>query len=363
MRILQIGVSFLPGGIESFVMNYYRILKPFGIQYDFVCMYEHLAYEDEIKKMGGNIFYLPDIKKNAVGFIIKLYKLLCKNHYQTVHINMLSAANILPLVVCKICGEKTIIAHSHNSKTEGLTREILHKMNRRLILYLATDFLACSTLAAKWMYPEEVINQNRFKLIHNAVDTEKYKYNQDIRDNIRKELRLENKFVIGNVGRLTEQKNLFFLIDVFFIIASRCENAFLIIAGTGELKEKLRKYVYQLGLKSKILFLGQREDVEKWYSVFDVFCMTSFYEGLSFTAIEAQASGVKCVFSDKMSPETKVIEDVKFLPVDHPKQWADEIMKCNMTDRREEGFIRHAFAARGYELNRQADILLDVYRG
>ena len=67
------------GGLEAFVMNYYRVLVHMDIQFDFVCMYDKIAYEDEIKRLGGRVYYVPNVKKHYRGYISGLKKILKKN--------------------------------------------------------------------------------------------------------------------------------------------------------------------------------------------------------------------------------------------------------------------------------------------
>ena len=215
MRILQIGLSHNPGGVESFVMNYYRELVKYGVQFDFISMYDSLAYEDEIKSLGGTVFYISNVKRHPIRFRRELLKILKEGKYAAIHVNMLSAANIVPLEIGKKAGVPKVIAHSHNSSTPGLLRNILHRLNKPRILHYATDFFACSKVAGKWLFDEKTMRSDRFHIIHNALHVEKFFYHETIRQKIREELGVENRFVVGHVGRFEEQKNHEFLVDIF----------------------------------------------------------------------------------------------------------------------------------------------------
>lgn len=219
MRILQIGLSHNPGGVESFVMNYYRELVKYGVQFDFISMYDSLAYEDEIKSLGGTVFYISNVKRHPIRFRRELLKILKEGKYAAIHVNMLSAANIVPLEIGKKAGVPKVIAHSHNSSTPGLLRNILHRLNKPRILHYATDFFACSKVAGKWLFDEKTMRSDRFHIIHNALHVEKFFYHETIRQKIREELGVENRFVVGHVGRFEEQKNHEFLVDIFNEIA------------------------------------------------------------------------------------------------------------------------------------------------
>lgn len=358
MRILQIGLSPFPGGIERFVMNYYEKLIQYDMQFDFICMYKTIAYEEKILQYGGKIYYLPNVKKRPVLFAIKLKKIL--KMYDIVHINMLSAANIVPLIMAKWCKVRKIILHAHNSNTEGALRYILHKVNKRFLRFLGTDFVACSNMASEWLFDDKIRSDNRVKILHNAIDVEKYRYKESSREGIRRELEMDTNLIIGNVGRLSYQKNLSFLIKVFSKVAQKNANARLILVGNGSEEEKLMSLVEQYNIKQKVKFLGLRSDVAEIYSAIDIFCMPSYFEGLSFTAIEAQASGALCLFSQAMSMETKVVENVEFLPIGDEKIWVNRIMKFSKIDRNSSE-LETLFNVKGYNINTEVRKMLLLY--
>ena len=147
MKILQIGMGNVAGGLEAFVINYYRVLVHMDIQFDFVCMYDKIAYEEEIRKLGGRIYYIPNVKKNYQGYIKELKKILKETKYDAVNVNMLSAANIVPLRVAHTMKVPKIIAHSHSSSCPGLIRKIMDNWNRPKIAKYATDRIACGEMA------------------------------------------------------------------------------------------------------------------------------------------------------------------------------------------------------------------------
>lgn len=122
MRVLQVGLGNIGGGLEAFVMNYYRELSKMDVQFDFVCMYGKIAYEKEIKTLGGRIFYVPNVKKNYLGYVKRFKQILKKGNYDVVHVNMLSAANIVPLRLASKAGVRKVIAHSHNSSCPGMIK-------------------------------------------------------------------------------------------------------------------------------------------------------------------------------------------------------------------------------------------------
>ena len=200
MKILQIGMGNVAGGLEAFVMNYYRVLVHMDIQFDFVCMYDKIAYEEEIRKLGGRIYYIPNVKKNYQGYIKELKKILKETKYDAVHVNMLSAANIVPLRVAHTMKVPKIIAHSHSSSCPGLIRKIMDNWNRPKIAKYATDRIACGEMAGRWLFGDKAFQSGQVTLINNAIQAEKFSFSEKDRDSLRKELGWENKTLAASTA-------------------------------------------------------------------------------------------------------------------------------------------------------------------
>ena len=173
IKVLIIGMHDKIGGVETFLMNYYRNMDRDKIQFDFISTYDKLCFEDEIKKLGGNVYKICSEKKNPIKYCTQLNKIIKINNYKIVHINMLSLANILPIIVSKFQKVKHIIIHSHNSNTpSGFFRKILNFINKPFA-YFATDYFACSDLAPHWMFGKRILKKHNSKIIHNAIELDK----------------------------------------------------------------------------------------------------------------------------------------------------------------------------------------------
>lgn len=323
IRILQIGMHDKIGGVETYLMNYYRNIDHSKFQFDFISIYHKLCFEDEILELGGKVYHLPSEKKRPIRYFNELVKIM--KNYRIVHINMLSAANILPIVAAKHAKVKYIIVHSHNSNTpSGILRKILDRLNRTYLRKNATDFWACSILAGKWLFGEKIVKTEKFKIIPNAVDTTKFKFDIDLRNKIRKELKIESKFVIGHIGRFSYQKNHEFLINMFYEFQKHKPNAVLILIGDGELKEKIKEQVKSLAISDKVIFVGTTDKVEKYLNAMDVFVLPSRFEGLPVVGIEAQMTGIPCIFSNSVTSEVNISNNSKFINLDIEK-WCDTL--------------------------------------
>lgn len=321
VRVLQIGMHDKIGGIETFLMNYYRNLDRNKIQFDFICPYHSLCFESEIKKMGGVIYYIPNFKKHPIKYYKEIKRIIKDKNYKIVHINLLSAANIIPAIVAKRCKVKNIIAHSHNNGVpSGFLRKILNNTNKVLLRKCANIFFACSESSGKWMFYKKT-----FSVIKNGIDIEKYYYNDNFRKNIRNKYGIsDDKIVIGQVGRFDEQKNHMFSIELLKKMNDKKYILFLI--GEGILESEIKKKVVESKLSDNVIFAGIKSDVEKYYSAFDIFLLPSKFEGLGIVNIEAQASGLPCVVSSIVPTETKVSANIYYLDLNNIKQWENLII-------------------------------------
>ena len=333
-RILVFGMTDNPGGVESFLMSYFREIDKNKIGFDFLCNNKTVAYEDEIIKLGGRVFKITARSENYKIYKSELEAFFKENaqSYDAIWVNVCSLANIDYLKMAKKYGIKRRIIHSHNSQNmDSFARGLLHKFNRMFIKNYATDFWACSYAAASFFYSDSVIEGEKYKEIVNAIDCDKFAFNKEARDRIRKELNLEDKFVLGNVGRLHSQKNQSFLLDVFKEVLKKRKDAVLLIVGQGPEEKMLKGKVKELKLTKSVKFLGVRDDISALFSAMDVFVFPSNYEGLGIVLIEAQASGLYCKASRFRIPEgAKLTELVDFISLDFgPRAWAERISKID----------------------------------
>ena len=357
------GLSYNPGGIESFVMSYYRQLVEKGIQFDFISMFPKLAHEEEILRLGGKIYHVADGRKRPLLFQKELRRILQNGQYEVIHVNMLSAANILPLMAAHSAGVPKVIAHSHNTDSPGLVRNLLHQINKKKIGKYATDYFACSKRAGHWLFPRKIIENGHCKIIHNAIDVERFLYHEQSALEVKKELGIEKKLVIGHVGRFEEQKNHKFLIEVFRKVIEKRKDAVLLLIGAGELKKDIKTIVQRYGLERNVIFLGVRKDVPRLWQAIDIFLFPSLFEGLPIVAVEAQAAGVSCLLSDSITKEVKITDRVEFYSLKKtPEEWAEKVLQLPEKKSEENNQRIYArFSDKGYEIKGAAEELSKRY--
>lgn len=249
------------------------------------------------------------------------------------------------------------IAHSHiaqrNKGLKGIAKELLNKNFGRY----ATHLLACSDDAGRFLFGED----KDYEVFNNAINTESFLFNAQIRNAMRRHYGINpKKFVIGHVGRFDEQKNHMFLIDIFYKLLKKDDNAILILIGEGILESKIKRKVGSLGLDTKVMFMGVRKDVADLYQMMDVFVMPSLFEGLPISGIEAQAAGLGCIFSDTITQQIAITEDVEFLSLQKPADvWADRVLSHRKPYERKNR--RGEIVSAGYDITEQAIRLEQFY--
>lgn len=324
-RVLVYGMTSNPGGIESYLLNLLKCAKKYGIQLDFVTDFSSIAYEEVIQKSDGEIYYISRKGRNLMAHWRDFFEVLTEHpEYKCVYFNALDAGVLFTVVVPWILRRKIVI-HSHNGETD---KKILHKLSRPFLNMITDKRVACSYLAAEFMFGKKAFGKKAALVVPNAIEIDKYKFRPQIREKLRKEMNLENQLVICHVGRLSEQKNPFRLLEIFKVLLEKEENAVLLSVGTGEIEKEVRAYAKSLGVEKKVLFLGKRDDVADLLQVVDVFLLPSRYEGLPIVAIEAQAAGIPLVLSDVISKEVNVSGEACFLNLQETNEkWAEAIIK------------------------------------
>ena len=322
MKVLMLVPNLqVANGVASFVMNYLRHLDRKSVQVDIVSYQKgDSIYYKEVEDLGGKMYFLPGIG-NLSEHIKVCDEILSKGQYDIIHDNTLHIS--IPMMWCaKRAGVPVRILHSHNSKMgETPAKELRNKTFLPVLRSLATDYAACSQLAGRAMF-----GGREFTVIPNVIQTEKYRFDSTVRESIRQKMNVQDKFVVGTVGRLAEQKNPFFAIDVFAELLKKVPNSEYWWAGSGPLQEQVKAYIDEKKLTKYIKLLGSRNDTVELYQGMDVFFLPSLFEGLSIVTVEAQAVGLPCVISDEIPPEAGYTDLIKRVALKQPKEfWAEQL--------------------------------------
>lgn len=345
LRILQITSGFrkgVSGGIAAVVTNY---CTSSNFENDFHIDFLALGYqpfEPYRQKIESKNYFLKSLGihsngyKRLIDIVIYLKQYLYKNKYDIVHINSGAITQVFAAsIAAKLAGCNIVIVHSHNALIKSKYKESFFYIIKFLFNYTADYFFACSELAARSMFANSIIRKKKWIFIPNAIDTNRFDFDSTVRTRYRKELNLENTYVLGNVGRFNEQKNHLFLLEVFSEVVKYNERARLLLIGTGELELEIKKRAQELGVLEKIRFTGQRKDVNLLLQAMDVFVFPSKWEGLPVSVVEAQASGLRCLLSDSITREVKCSDLVDYLELDRDI-WVNAIIhNCDVSYSRE----------------------------
>ena len=330
-RVLHVLGSMNKGGQETFIMNVYRNIDREKVQFDFLinCSTKRDDYEDEIIDLGGKIYRIPGRSSNYLKHLKELREFFNTNkQYSIVHQHTDSNVGISSIISAKKHNINKIIYHSHSSKSlrKGVFSRLFEFIYKPRIKKYATDYFACSDLAAEHLFGK-YIDKTKIKIINNAIETEKFAYDENIREVKRKELGIEHKFVIGHVGRFFKVKNHAFLIDIFAEIHKQNSDAALLLVGEGKLQKEIEDKVDKLDLKDSVIFTGIRSDVNELLQAMDIFLLPSLWEGLPVVGVEAQASGLPCIISDNITKQAKITDLVEYISLEKsPLYWAERAL-------------------------------------
>jgi glycosyltransferase involved in cell wall biosynthesis len=357
IRVAQVMGKMLGGGVEAVVMNYYRHIDRNKVQFDFLVDADStLVPRDEIESLGGRVFVIPPYQ-NQLAYQRELGTLFREQRWPIVHSHV-NALSVFSLRAAKKAGVPVRIAHSHstanpNERAKTAVKNVLRTQANRY----PTDRFACGEYAGTWLFGKDV----NFTVMPNAIDLSRFAFSANKRGALRSELGIEDAtFVVLHMGRFVEQKNHRFLVEVFTELLKQKPNAMLLLAGNGPLRKEMEGEVASRGISDHVRFLGQRSDADALYCAADVFCLPSLYEGLPVVAVEAQAAGLSCTLSDRITREADVTGTCQFLPIDDPDVWADALCSVEPKTDAERAGIDHADFA-NYDIEKQGAWLTERY--
>ena len=356
------------GGVSNLMTNIQERIDRDKLNFDYLVFHDERPYKaDLVESLGSKIYVAStdNIKFRPLRRIARLGKIrkICReNNVKVLHYNSDIAADLTNIIAARMGGVKHVTMHAHNASytVPGLSPVIASKICKPFLPLVSNNFWACSNLAGNFVFPKSVVNSDKYKMIPNGINLEKYDYNPQIRSDLRKELGIaDNAFVIGHAGRFVEQKNHRFLLQIFKAIQEKDQEIVFLCFGKGVLMDEMKEYAKKLGVN--VRFMGNSDSMEKMWQVMDVFVMPSLHEGLPVAGIEAQASGLKCFFADTITKEVDVTGQSVFLSLnDSPEKWAQTILD-------NKNYVRTSnidkLRAAGYDIDLMAANFQDYYLG
>lgn len=337
IRVAHIIGKLSAGGVEAVVNNYYKNMDHKKYQFDyFIDSDGGCKPPSELIDMGVRYIVVPPYQ-NLFRYIKTLTKYFKENNYLIVHSGMNTLA-VFSLFAAWLAQVPVRINHNHSTASKGETKKnILKYLLRPFAKLFATHYCACSHYAGEWLFGPKAVAQGKVKIFNNAINVENFVYNPVLREEVRNELRIANKFVIGHIGRFCYQKNQEFVVDIFSEFHKLNPKSVLIMIGIGETITVVREQVKALGLNDNVLFLGVRSDVNRLYQAMDAFVLPSRYEGLPVVAVEAQCAGLPVIASTEITKESKITSNISFLPLSiKPKAWASKLSEYEQFERKDE---------------------------
>lgn len=329
IRVLHSVSNMARAGIETMLMNYYRKMDLSQIQFDFLANKPMPGeYDEEIRQMGGRVFVSPGLNPLHFPRYERFMRdLIAANpEIRIVHAHN-EAMGYYALKSAKDAGIRIRIAHAHNTQIIRDYKYPLKMVCKALLPSAATDCWSCGRDAGIYYFGEKRWRESGVTL-HNAIDIGRFRYQADQRARFRRQAGLEKCFVIGHVGRFNVQKNHNRLLDIFACLLQAEKDARLVLIGVGELEDAVRKKADALGIREKVLFLGQLPNVNDWLQAMDCFVLPSLFEGLPVAGVEAQAAGLPCFFSDRVTDEALLLpQSFRISLKDCDELWARRILE------------------------------------
>lgn len=354
------GLNF--GGAESFIYNLMGSLPDNECELYF-CLQssknENTKLLSLINQHKNRIFYITPYNKNPYNNKVDFLKVLEENKFDIVHFHMNSLLNYSPIEACMKKKIKVVV-HSHNSKSNGgIIGKIIHNINKQKLKNAEIGRFACGEEAGKWFFDEK-----KYYIINNGIETNIYRFNQCLRNINRKKYDISDDcMLVGHIGRFTKQKNHNYIIEIFSEIKKKKRNSKLLLIGDGKLKGFIEEKINSMGLSDDIILAGNVDNVNELLNAMDVMVFPSFFEGLPFALIEAQASGLPIVASDVVTKGTKITDLLSFLSLsDNCKIWAEKIIQLALSDYKNRAQYADLVSNSPFDSKKTANQIMSYYQ-
>jgi glycosyltransferase involved in cell wall biosynthesis len=360
-KVLIFAPTAPTSGITQYILNILSALDTEKIHFDILSFKNH-RLKSWCEEHGTEYFEF-DIspykqRKKYNNFLKDVFL----RNYDVVYYNISTISNLQIFKSAKKYSNAKLIAHSHACGTESTSNAVrivfsnLHKILRIFANKMFDKKCACSMIAAEWMFGKK--NTKDVLVLENAIDVEKFKFNEEYKQEIKMALGIKTKYVVGHIGRFAPPKNHSFIIELFKELVNINNDCTLVLIGNGELENEIKQRVKENSLNEKIVFVDFQEDIFKYYSLFDLFLLPSLYEAFPITLVEAQANGLVSLVSDTVTTKCNLTGILEFMSLESPaKEWAQMLNNKLGTPRIDTSKI---ICEKGYSLEGQAKKLEDL---
>ena len=361
ITILHILGDATIGGISSVILNYYKFIDRNRFSFDIAVSQGKLGRDAKIlQSYNSTVYQLPLKSESLSVYTIALEKILREKHYDIIHVHD-NATSYVALAIAKKMGVKIRFAHAHTSgsRTISFKKRIRLTFSHLLNGYYATHCVACGEKAGLHIFGHRIMSRTSSFVLPNSVNTDLFSFNKDLRNKIRSSLGIDDKFVVGMVGRISQEKNQVRAIALFHYIKKKIPNAILLIVGDGPEKSIVKDEILKFKLQDSVKLLGSKDDVQNFYQSFDIFMLPSLYEGFPVAAVEAMASGLPVLLSDTITSELSFGTAIHYLSLLKAEDWA--ITACLYLTDDKRSIRQNEVASHGLDIRHSVTLLENAY--
>lgn len=329
-------VTNAKSGVAQYILNNLRVIDRERFAFDFATRSPSLDFAGQVEALGSRVHYLSCSSHEDEKKFVQEMEAILDVGYDAVHLHTSYWNGFLVEKMAMRRKVPRVIIHSHSTMADiadanrrRIALELHERLKNDFTPDLATDFCACSRAAADWLFNDR-IPRERIRILPNAINVEAFSFKPAVRERMRRELNLEESTVLGHIGRFTYSKNHTFLLDVLEGLRGYPPSFKLLLVGDGELEAAIRNEAVRRGLAEQVIFLGRRDDVDDVLQAIDLYLHPSRFEGLGLTLIEAQTSGLPCLASEHIPPESKITQDLHFLRL-NSALWIEAVEKAART--------------------------------
>lgn len=337
-RVMHIMPGADAGGISGVVLNYYRYMDRQKFHFDIAITSDRDGLNGQaLRQLGCRFYRLPVKSADFAAYEKALVKILQEEVYDAIHVHD-NETSYVSLRIAKKLGIPNRFAHSHTSSPYVSVKSELRRLSGCVLnCFYATRAIACGELAGVRVFGKGNMRRKKTVVLPNAIDTHAFCFDAQTRSSMRRELDVEDRFVIGMVGRLSPEKNHRYALKLMKQLCQRCPEAILLLAGNGEEEAAIRQQISDEGLDANVTLLGKRSDVAQLYQAFDALIMPSFHEGFPVAAVEALASGLPVMLSNTITRELQFSSAAHYLPLGDDDRWIQGLLSCRSGSDRPHG--------------------------
>lgn len=361
-KILVIGLTERMGGVETFIRNTTIFSDKKKYEYEYLIHgTENPIFKEDIEKFYGKspFHFVGHFKRKPISTFWQLAKFYKLNHkkYDFIHLQTGATSELCYVFPFNFLYKIPLISHSHNGNGYA---PVINSLFKGLLNLSTKVRISCSDEATRWLFGERYIKST--KILNNGIDVERFKFNEHERLAVRANYSIgEDSFVIGHIGRFSDQKNHKKIVSIFKEILLHNPSAKLLLVGVGELQDEIKQLVTQVGMEQSVIFAGKQSNTEAYYSAFDVFLMPSLYEGLPIVGIEAQSMGLPCFFSNTIDSQIKLTDNTHIVDLDaSDKEWANTILKNIKCKERKK--YPQIISEKGFSIQQTVKELEEIYK-